>query len=277
MGTIDARCDKNWKQYRHSPVGKALGGAIVVAVGAVLLARQLGVEFPVWLFTWPVMMIVIGLYIGARHLFRNPGWIVMVTIGSIFLIDKIYTDISISTFFWPLFIIAAGIMMIFKPHRRHHWGRHEAHDYTEAEAAKYRERYKKYYPAADGHIEADSTFETAETIKEDYLDSVSIFGGVKKNILSKNFKGGEITCVMGGAEINLSQADIQGKVTLEVTQVLGGTKLIVPSHWDVQPDMVVAVLGGIEDKRELNSDVSPDKILILRGTTVLGGIEIRSY
>lgn len=255
MRTFDARCDKNWKAYRHSPVGKALGGIIVVGVGAVLLARQLGVEFPLWLFTWPVMLIVIGLYIGARHLFRNPGWIVLVTIGAIFLIDSLYTDINISTFFWPLFIIAAGILMIFKPHRKHHGfdhGRwHNNMDYTD--------------------------FETAETSKEDYLESVSVFAGVKKNVVSKNFKGGEITCVMGGAEINLSQADIQGRVILEVTQVLGGTKLIVPSHWDVQPEMVVAVLGGIEDKRQLNSNISTDKILVLKGTSVLGGIEIKSF
>jgi predicted membrane protein len=251
---MNARCDKHWKRYRHSPVGKVLGGIILVAVGAVLLARQLGFEFPAWLFTWPVMLIVIGLYIGARHLFRNPGWIVLVTIGGIFLIDRLYADINIATFFWPLFIIAAGILMIFKPHRKT-WNRQALYDHT------------------DTH---EFPVEQEEVIKEDFLDSVSIFGGVKKNIISKNFKGGEITCIMGGAEINLSQADIQGRVTLEVTQVLGGTKLIVPSHWDVQPEMV-AVLGGVEDKRQLQSNVAEDKVLILKGTSVLGGIEIKSF
>jgi predicted membrane protein len=266
MRTPEGRCDKNWKRYRHSPVGKALGGTIVVGVGAVLLARQLGVEFPEWLFTWPVMLIVIGVYIGARHLFRNPGWIVLVTIGSIFLIDRLYTDINISTFFWPLFIIAAGIMMIFKPHRKSH-SRSNA-PYTDYVEQHKEEAKKKYY---------EQQFDREEVIKDDFLDSVSVFGAVKKNILSKNFKGGEITCVMGGAEINLSQADIQGRVILEVTQVLGGTKLIVPAHWDVQPEGMVAVLGGIEDKRQLPNNVSEDKVLILRGTSILGGIEIRNF
>jgi len=264
MRNSEVRCDKRWKRYRHSPVGKALGGTIVIAVGAVLLARQLGVEFPEWLFTWPVMLIVIGIYIGARHLFRNPGWVVLVAIGSIFLIDKLYTDISISTFFWPLFIIAAGILMIIKPHRKT-FNRSAHSEYVEQQIE---DSMQRYYEKGE--------YEKGEEVKDDYLDSVSVFGAVKKNILSKNFRGGEITCVMGGAEINLSQADIQGRVTLEVTQVLGGTKLIVPPHWDVQPEMV-AVLGGIEDKRQMPNNVSEEKVLILRGTSILGGIEIRSF
>lgn len=241
-------CGKQWKRYEHSPLGKALGGAILLAVGGVLMARQLGVIFPEWLFTWPVLVIVIGIYIGARHLFRNPGWVIMVGIGSVFLLDHIYTDINITTFFWPLFIMAAGLFMIIKPRRKH-------------------------YQAAD---DWEHGYTETENVSDDRIETVSVFGGVKKNIISKNFKGGEITCVMGGAEINLSQADIQGRVVLEVTQVLGGTKLIIPSNWDVQPEMV-AVLGGIEDKRKMQGEDTTDKLLVIRGTTVLGGIEIKSY
>jgi predicted membrane protein len=243
----DSRCERQWKRYEHSPLGKALGGIILVTVGATLMARQLGVIFPEWLFSWPVLLIVIGVYIGARHLFRNPGWIIMVTVGAVFLLDTIYTEINITTFFWPLFIMAAGLFMIFKPKR------------------------KPYQVDEEMNISMDS-----ENVNEDAIDTVSVFGGVKKNILSKNFRGGEITCIMGGAEINLSQADIQGRVVLEVTQVLGGTKLIIPPNWDVQPEMV-AVLGGIEDKRQVQTSESAEKILVIRGTSVLGGIEIKSY
>ena len=242
------RCGKQWKRYQHSPMGKALGGLILVIVGGTLMARQLGVVFPEWLFTWPVLLIVIGVYIGARHMFRNPGWVILVGVGTVFLFDRIYTDVNITTFFWPMFIIAAGLFMIIKPRRKYHHTT-ETWDQTDYET---------------------------EDISDDRIDTVSVFAGVKKNILSKNFKGGEITCVMGGAEINLSQADIQGKVILEVTQVLGGTKLIIPSNWDVQPEMV-AVLGGIEDKRHVQNGEDNDKLLIIRGTSVLGGIEIKSY
>jgi len=111
---------------------------------------------------------------------------------------------------------------------------------------------------------------------EDFFDSTSVFGGVKKVILSKNFKGGDITCFMGGCEIDLTQADIQGRVSIDVTQVFGGTKLIVPSHWQVSTEMT-AFFGSIEDKRKQPVETIADKILIIEGTSVFGGIEIRNY
>jgi hypothetical protein len=82
---------------------------------------------------------------------------------------------------------------------------------------------------------------------------------------------------MGGAEYNLSQADITGPVSIEIIQVFGGTKLVVPPHWEIRTE-AVAVFAGIEDKRPAQPGTfDPSKVLILKGTTVFGGIEIRSY
>ena len=101
---------------------------------------------------------------------------------------------------------------------------------------------------------------------------------MKKNIISKNFRGGESVTVFGGTEINLTQADISGAVGLEITQIFGGTKLIVPANWTVQSKELVAILGGIDDKRPpVPNAGAPEKVLILKGTCLLGGIEIRSY
>jgi predicted membrane protein len=84
--------------------------------------------------------------------------------------------------------------------------------------------------------------------------------------------------VFGGAEYDLSQADITETATLEINQVFGGTKLIVPSSWEIKSELV-AVFGGIDDKRPIMSpnSLSSNKILILKGTTYFGGIDIRSY
>ena len=101
-----------------------------------------------------------------------------------------------------------------------------------------------------------------------------MFGGVKKIVLSKNFKGGEINCFMGGAEINLSQADIRQPVSLEVNNIFGGTKLVLPSDWYVKND-INAVFGGVEAKRNITNQM-PDmsKSISLRGHCVFGGLEI---
>jgi predicted membrane protein len=84
---------------------------------------------------------------------------------------------------------------------------------------------------------------------------------------------------MGGAEIVLTQSDLNSsRVELEITQVFGGTKIIVPPHWKVSSDLV-AIFGGIEDRRPLmsNQAISDEKHLVIKGTSIFGGIDIRSY
>ncbi|HEX6891115.1 MAG TPA: hypothetical protein VF141_10480, partial [Chryseolinea sp.] len=82
----------------------------------------------------------------------------------------------------------------------------------------------------------------------------------------------------GGVEINLTQADITGRVPIEIVQIFGGTKLIVPSHWKIDTEEVVSVFGGLNDKRQVqNTVMDPSKVLVLKGTTFFGGIDIKSF
>ena len=98
-----------------------------------------------------------------------------------------------------------------------------------------------------------------------------------KNILSKDFQGGEVINIFGGTELNFTQADISGKVYIDVTQLFGGIKLIVPPHWQVTSDMA-AIFAGIDDKRRPGMNaLDPDKILVLKGTSIFAGVEIRSF
>src|SRR5690606_30621781 len=62
----------------------------------------------------------------------------------------------------------------------------------------------------------------------DILDAVSIFGGADQKVFSKNFKGGDVLAVFGGCDLNLSQADFQDTITIEVVAIFGGVKIIVP-------------------------------------------------
>ena len=96
-------------------------------------------------------------------------------------------------------------------------------------------------------------------------------------MLSKQFRGGEIVSFMGGSEIDLTQADFTGRITIDTTNIFGGTKLIVPPTWDVQSD-ITTVFGGVDDKRPVQGvQPDPNKVLILDGTCLFGGIEIRSF
>ena len=134
-----------------------------------------------------------------------------------------------------------------------------------------------HYEEESGPATPNTKTEELAADRNDIIDATAVFGGVKKIILSKNFKGGDITNFMGGSEINLTQADFNGRVKIDATNIFGGTKLIVPAHWDVQSE-VVAVFGGVDDKRRfIGVQPDPNKVLILDGTCLFGGIEINSY
>jgi predicted membrane protein len=248
------------KWEKNHTRGKFAGGLLIVTVGTLFLMRELGAEIPQWIFTWKTLLIGIGLVGLIKHGFSRMGWLIPMAVGGAFLVSDLYPELLIKSILWPVVIIIVGLFIMFRPRRkfRHeHWRRwrQDRHRYADA----YRQR------------------QSAGT-SEDFIDSTAVMGGVEKNILSKQFKGGDVTNVFGGTELDLSQADFEGKITLEVTQVFGGTKLIVPAHWQIQTSTTVTVLGSIEDKRPVNSQTGsdPNKILVLNGTTIFGGIEIRS-
>ena len=83
--------------------------------------------------------------------------------------------------------------------------------------------------------------------------------------------------IFGGTELDLSQADFTGTAAIDLTTIFGGTKLLVPSNWSVKSE-AVTIFGGIEDKRRMQSVTeAPQKTLLLRGTVIFGGIDIKSF
>ena len=82
---------------------------------------------------------------------------------------------------------------------------------------------------------------------------------------------------MGGAEFNFGKADIERRAELDVTVIMGGVKLIVPQNWDVELN-TTNILGGVDDKRRGHgATIENTKKLVLTGTVIMGGVEIKSY
>jgi predicted membrane protein len=170
----------------------------------------------------------------------------------------------------PIVLITIGIAFILRPRRHHRLNKWNG------------EHYQPQWQQPSQSAEGSATGANIGTMpgdydRRDFIDITAVFGGVKKNVLSKNFRGGDITSFMGGSEIDLSQADFSGRIVIDVTNIFGGTKLIVPSSWDVQND-ISAVFGGVDDKRQITGvTLDPNKVVILDGTCLFGGIEIRSF
>ena len=239
----------------HSASGRVWTGVLLLLIGAAALIKLEFFPEIAWLYDWPVILIIIGLFIGVRHNFRGVAWFILILIGSIFLVKHNFPDLINTRYLWPVALMLVGLFFIFKPRRRSWQWREVGEEKKTADNSE---------PVIDGELS-----------DEEVMDSTSIFGGSKKKVLSKNFKGGDIVNIFGGAEIDLSQADIHGEVELELTQMFGGTKLIIPGNWKLIVKNA-AILGGIEDKRP-NQPFDPNKVLILTGTSMFGGIEIRSY
>ncbi|MGZ4035470.1 MAG: hypothetical protein ACXVP4_11440, partial [Bacteroidia bacterium] len=199
-------------------------------------------------------------------------WVILVAIGSVYLICDLNPGLALRPLLWPMLIILLGLIIIFKPRRKNYFKNRMYDKYHKRYSRYYNHKYK-YYSRYD-----DPNYMQWQATNEDVIESTTFMGSVKKNIISKNFKGGDITNVLGGAEINLSQADFEGTVALEVTNILGGTVLYIPANWEIHSELV-SVMGGIEDKRPVQNNVSGEKnkILILRGTVFMGGIEIKSF
>jgi predicted membrane protein len=238
----------------NSRSSNLLTGLFILVIGVLALMRTSIPDFPNWAFGWEILLLAFGLFIGLRHNFRGGAWLVLVLVGGIFLLRRIYPAFSFNQI-WPVVLIVIGLFIILRPRRG--WKL---------------DRTKK----TDGS--SDSVFtEDIDYSKDDFVESTSIFGGAKKIVISKNFKGGNLENIFGGTELDLSQADFTGTAVIELTTIFGGTKLLVPSNWSVKSE-AVTIFGGIEDKRKMQTVTeASDKTLVIRGTVIFGGIDIKSF
>lgn len=233
------------EHYRQQNSSKKLFGALFIIVGVIWSLKEGGVELPSWIFSWGLLLIAIGLVNGVKHNFKIGGWIIPVLIGIVFFADEFYPLDNVHAFLWPLVLVSVGIIMFLKP---------------------------KHKIGSQNH----TNFKGKENTEVEFLDVTTIMAGSEKNVVSQNFKGGSITSLLGGSEINFLNADLNGTAVLSVTCIMGGSRLTIPSNWLVKSE-VTSIMGDVEDKRLIHETADPDKVLILKGTAIMGGIEVVSH
>lgn len=257
--------DNQFQEWeRNHRKGRMIGGVLLIAAGILFWFKKAGlIEIPRWIFSWQMLLIVIGLVSGIKHNFKNATWLILMSIGGIFLLTDFIPGLNLRFYFLPVLLIVIGLVMILKPKNKYHY----YHRY------KYR---KGHWNCYEGTNSNDPVFNTTD----EYLSINNVFGGVKKNVISKDFKGGEVNNTFGGCEINLMQADVVNEAVLDMNVTFGGVKLLVPPHWQIKSD-ITTVMGGVEDKRPATTGPAgayqSSKVLVLKGNVFIGGIEIKSY
>ena len=94
-------------------------GFVLLFVGLGVLVKQSAFFlFPHWVFSWPFILIIIGLAIGAKNNFQKSNWILLTALGVLFLIPNIIPSLHI-VILWPLILVAVGIRMLTRHNQ--HW------------------------------------------------------------------------------------------------------------------------------------------------------------
>lgn len=236
-------------RHRHDrQFPKAGFGLVILLVGAALLLHKLDIlpYFSVH-YTWPVILIIIGLFLGVRRRFTNNAWWILILIGVVKLIPEFeIMGQSSAALVLPAALIVGGIILILKPGKKKN----------------------------NMSYSMETVTSTEQTLNVDVT-----FGGRKEIITSKEFRGGSITATFAGAEINLMQADsVIQPMVLDMKVICGGIDLVVPSHWEIQNE-IEPTFGSVEDHRVLRtpSETENKKVLILKGSCSFGSVEIKSY
>jgi cell wall-active antibiotic response 4TMS protein YvqF len=107
------------------------------------------------------------------------------------------------------------------------------------------------------------------------LSAFAFWSSSVRKIVSPNFRGGDVTAVMGGHDIDLRSAGTQdGPAIIDLLVWMGGVELFVPDNWRVTNEAVV-VMGAITDEtRPLVGE--PKGHVILRGLVLMGGVELKN-
>ena len=226
---------------------RVLLGGVLVVIGALLLLGSmdiLDVSISHIIFSWPFIFTIVGLFILFNTNKKLLGGI-FVGIGLFFLIPRIFPYVHYhGGIVFPVILIALGIYIILN---------HRKKDVVDAERSGF--------------------------LKKDLIDDVSIFGGGSKIVASDNFRGGNITAVFGGSEINLTGCKLaDGDQIIDMLLVFGGTTIVVPRDWNVVVN-VTSILGGFSDKSIRDPGVIPDqsRTLYVKGLAMFGGGEVKNY
>jgi len=108
---------------------------------------------------------------------------------------------------------------------------------------------------------------------DDMVSSSAIMSGASLRCDTQDFKGGELSAIMGAIELDLRQASMQSQAVLRINAVCGGIAIKIPADWQVVL-RVSSILGGVDDKSV--PPMQPEKTLTLQGGVIMGGIEIKN-
>lgn len=211
-----------------------LNGLALIVVGAILLLDQLNV---ISIDFWALVFGAFGLLriFQAQDAAGRIWGVFLLAIGVTFEVQHLrHFDLHLDRT-WPVFVIAAGLLLIWRAYQQ---------------------------PTESGGVLSP------------HLNVFAVLGGGEYRIRAQNFRGGDIVALMGGFDVDLRDAEMEGnEAVITVNALMGGGVIRVPERWAVSM-RVAAFMGGHSLKAREGSQ--PTKTLIVKGMAIMGGIEVRN-
>lgn len=210
------------------------GGALII-VGVLLLLDQLNI---ISVDFWALVFFALGLLkiLQACDTTGRLLGALLMALGAGFELEHLGTLHLHLDRTWPVFVIAVGLLLIWRAYQQE--------------------------PA-----------ETGGALSQ-HLNVFAIWGGGEYRIRAKNFRGGNLVAFMGGFDVDLRDADIEGnEAVIDVNCLMGGGVIRVPETWAVSM-RVTAFMGGHSLKAR--EGPQPTKTLVVKGIAIMGGVEVRN-
>lgn len=233
-------------------------GLFVIGLGLLFLLDNLDIfEFNNIAAYWPAVFILFGvlkLMDTSSAKGRVVGF-VLIGVGTVLTLDRLdFIDFN-WRMLWPVMIIAVGGAVIYKAMA----GRNAVDTVMQVAEA--------------GDVKESKDAQGAQDSKDSVVDITAILGGFERRITTPHFRGGEVTAVMGGCDLDLRGSSIEGEAVIHVFAAMGGITLKVPPDWTVILHGT-PIMGGFEEKT-----ITPPnnaKRLLIKGYAIMGGVEVRN-
>jgi predicted membrane protein len=257
------------KNSFRSGYTKGMGvGLVLMVIGVIFLAANFGFvsdRLRNILISWQMLLIVIGVVNLFRQKLIPALWLIF--IGGFFLIPKVVEGIdgNFIHVYWPLLLIAAGVMILMQRFVGPRWG----NDWWKND---YHHHHHHHHYRSNRYDQSKWT----ENMNNPGFSKNSVFGSGDHIVLDPEFKGGELNAVFGGITLDLRRTNLPvGETLLDINAVFGGITIYVPVDWFVETHLD-AVFGGFQDNRLPKEPTDTTRKLIITGSCVFGGGELRN-
>jgi predicted membrane protein len=244
----------NNRPFRFSP--QLVVGLVIIFIGVIFTLDNLNlVDARRVLHYWPALLVVYGVskLADTQNLPGRVWGSIAVLVGSLMLLDRLDLIAFRLHDWWPLVLIGIGGSLLVRSASRR--------PAPEAAPGAANDASPAIAPAPAPEPGSDST-----------VSLFALLGGFERTNNSQDFRGGDLTSIMGGCELDLRRASIKSEAVIDIFALWGGVSIKVPEDWSVSVQGF-PIMGAIEDRTRPPAGGS-GKRLIVKGYAIMGGAEI---